>query len=232
MDAAKLYAGNETGVLVVASEQTNGRGQRGRHWLDGDRCTLPCTFVLDTQDISPRMLSVLVGCAVHDTIAGFVPSSHEVMIKWPNDIVIREGEIGEHTDRKLAGILIEQEGSRSRVGIGINCGQGASDWDDSIKNQSVSLSELGVQVSRLDLICSLIEHLSHWLVDCNASAIKAYYQAHDAMKQTHRSFVYDGKEYSGVVQHMDPLDSILLTTQAGEMSLPAAQTHNLYKEPR
>ncbi len=226
-----MYAGDQTGVLIVASEQTKGRGQRGRRWHDGDRCTLPCTFVIDTRNISSRLLSVLVGCAVHQTIEDFLPSSQEAMIKWPNDIVIRAGAIGEHVDRKLAGILIEQDGSRSRIGIGINCGQGESDWDDSIQAQSVSLSELGASVSRLDLICSLIEHLSHWLVDCNPSAIKAYFQAHDAMKHTNRNFVYDGKEYTGVVKYLDPLDSILLLTQSGEVSLPAAQTHNLHKEP-
>lgn len=227
MDAATAYAGPDCGVLVVASQQTNGRGQRGRQWQDADRCTLPCTFVIDTQDIEPVMVSALIGCAVHETIKALAPSSSTVMIKWPNDIVIREqGDIGEH-DRKIAGILIEQKGRCTYVGIGINCVQGAGDWGTDIKSKATSLSQIGAQISRLDLVSSLVVHLSHWLVAQDRSAIRSYYQAHDAMVHTRRSFQYDNRNFVGVVECIDPLEYILVQTPTGAHRLPIAQTRHI-----
>ncbi|MGV6814421.1 MAG: biotin--[acetyl-CoA-carboxylase] ligase [Phycisphaerales bacterium] len=228
MDAADLYAPGQTGVLLVASEQTAGRGQRGRRWHDGDRCTLPCTFVLDTQAFSPRLLSVLVGCAVHETIQALAPPSANILIKWPNDIVVREGEIPDQRDRKLAGILIEQHADRSRIGIGINCAQGWADWDDSIRDQSASISELGRAVSRLEVICQLIDRLSHWLIAGLDRDVRGYYHAHDAMIGTQKKFSHDGQIYTGVVEHLDPLDEIVVKTQDGCVRLPAEQTYNWY----
>ncbi len=235
MDAATAFAGPGCGVLVVASQQTNGRGQRGRQWQDADRCTLPCTFVIDTQGIEPVMVSALIGCAVHETIKALAPSSSTVMIKWPNDIVIREQgdeqcdeqcKVGIH-DRKIAGILIEQKGRCTYVGIGINCVQGAGDWGVDIKAKAISLSQIGAQVSRLDLVSSLVEHLSHWLVAQDRPAIRSYYQAHDAMVHTHRSFQYDNRNFEGVVECIDPLEYILVQTPTDAHRLPIAQTRHL-----
>lgn len=231
MDAVKEFAGERCGVLVVASEQTAGRGQRGRHWVDNDRRTLPCTFAIDAKSIEPVMLSAMIGCAVHETVQGLAPPSCSVMIKWPNDIVIRgqvgDGGDGSSQDRKVAGILIEQSGGCASVGVGINCLQGGDDWCDQAGQAAVSLSELGVQVSRLDLVCSLIEHMSHWISACDRSAIRSYYQAHDAMVNTYRVFQYNNHRYEGVVEHIDPLDSIFVQTPSGTHQLPIAQTQHL-----
>lgn len=234
MDAVVEFAGQRCGVLVVASEQTAGRGQRGRQWVDNDRLTLPCTFAVDAQGVEPVVLSAMIGCAVHETIQGFIPSSSTAMIKWPNDIVIRDhGDgscAGSHQDRKIAGILIEQRSKCAHIGIGINCLQGGDDWREDVGRQAVSLSELGAQISRLDLVCGLIEHLSHWIAACDLSAIRSYYQAHDAMMETHRAFQYDNHRYEGLVEYLDPLEYILVRTPTGTHRLPIAQTQHLRQD--
>ncbi len=227
MDAAVSLAGNQCGVLVVASEQTSGRGQRGRSWQDATRRTLPCTLVVDGTGMDSAMLSALVGCAVHETIQASAPSSSVVMIKWPNDIVIRgEGDDGLH-DRKIAGILIEQRGRCAHIGIGINCVQGDADWGSDIKDSAISLSQIGAQISRLDLVCTLVEHLSHWLAAQDRAAIRRYYQVHDAMVHTRRSFQYDNRRFDGMVECLDPLVCITVHTQTGTHRLPITQTTHL-----
>ncbi len=227
MDAARAIAGEEVGVLVVASEQTNGRGQHGRAWRDAPGKTLPCTFVVDATGIAPAMLSAIVGCAVHETIRSLAPSSKTVMIKWPNDIVIRLREDDQAYDRKIAGILIEQQGRVARIGIGINCVQSDADWEPRIRSQAISLAQIGAQVARLDLACTLVEHLSYWLAARDRLAIRSYYQAHDAMIHTRRSFQYNNHQFDGVVECVDPLECITVQTQTGTHCLPIAQTTHL-----
>ena len=227
MDAATGFAGECCGVLVVASEQTEGRGQRGRAWQDANRCTLPCTFVIDAIGIEPVMLSAMMGCAVHETIRALAPTSSSVMIKWPNDIVIREQGADGDSDQKIAGILVEKRGRCTYVGIGVNCAQGLGDWGSDIQEKATSLSEIGAQISRLDLVSSLVEHLSHWLVAQDRSAVRKYYQANDAMIHTRRSFQYDNRRFEGVVECIDPLDCIVLETPTGTHRLPIAQTTHL-----
>ena len=223
MDAGAQFAADDSSVLVVALSQTNGRGQRGRVWQDADRCTLPCTFVIDVPGINPAMLSAQVGCAVHDTINQLIPSSCDLLIKWPNDIVVRQSE----HDFKLAGILIEQQGDRALIGIGINCSQRYDDWGSEIRPDAISLAQIGVQIARVDLLCLLIERLSRWLATHDRETIIGYYQSNDAMINTRRSFQYDNQQYNGVVENINPLDSILVKTRAGSCRLPIGQTQHL-----
>jgi len=227
MDEAIRRSGNLTGLLVVSSEQTAGRGQRGRRWDDADRCTLPCSWLIDATQIEPTRLAAIVGCAVHQTLCAFVPSTETLMIKWPNDLVIRSGE----RERKVAGILIEQSNSITNIGIGINCAQAESDWSPETRSRRVSLAQLGARVNRLELVCMLIEHLSRWIAHNDPIAIRAYDQAHNAMVSTRRSFMYNNKRITGIVDRLDPLSWIEVRTSTRVHRLPVAQTRHLGDEP-
>ncbi len=218
MDAAASFAGQKPGLVLVASQQTAGRGQRGRRWHDSNRQTLPCTFVIDPSGLTPMMLSASIACAVHETIRAILPSSVDVKIKWPNDIVIRS-----QWDRKIAGVLIERKDGLTYVGIGINCLQGDTDWDEELDPlKTISLSQSGVQVSRLELMCSLIERLSQWLSLQDTTTVRQYFADHDAMLGTLRTFSVNRDCFHGEVVHIDPLEGIHIQTSTGMHVLPAA----------
>jgi BirA family biotin operon repressor/biotin-[acetyl-CoA-carboxylase] ligase len=92
-------AGAPEGALVVADEQTAGRGRRGRLWLSPRRRSLYLSVVL-----RPRPAPALAGAlstALGLSVAEAVEFVHALpaKLKWPNDVVV-EG-------RKLAGILVE-----------------------------------------------------------------------------------------------------------------------------
>jgi len=218
-DAALQFAHGEHGLLVVASRQTHGRGTLGRQWLDGERLTLPCTFVVDTGCKDAPMLSACVGCAVHETLSTLMPTT-DLKIKWPNDIVVSE----DGHDRKIAGVLIEQRDGLTLVGIGINCTQGERDWDPSLRDHAVSLAEIGVHITRLDLVCRLVEHLSQWFESCNRAQVREYFQMHNAMLGSLRTFKYNHACYHGIVESIDPLESISIETPNGRHELPVTQT--------
>ena len=223
MDSALTFSGNQSGLLLVASEQTNGRGQFGRTWHDAPFQTLPCTFALDSKLISTSLLSPLIACAVHQTIDTLTPNSANIRIKWPNDIVVRT----EDGDRKLAGVLIEQRNGLTLVGIGINCTQQHADWNDEIRVRAESLSNVGAQVSRLEILCHLIGHLTHWINGHDAKMIRGYFDLHDAMIGTVRTFKYNNDCYHGVVEHIDPLEAIVIQTPSGRHTLPISQTKHV-----
>ncbi len=96
------------GLVVLAEEQTDGRGRRGRSWV-APPCSsiLMSTLLFPPADLTPALAEAAFGCAWL-TILGAVAvaevvtawTHREATIKWPNDVRI-EG-------RKIAGILVER----------------------------------------------------------------------------------------------------------------------------
>lgn len=222
-NAALRFAKGKPGLLVVSSQQKNGRGSFGRRWHDGDRATLPCTLVVNPCCPDAQTFSACVACAAHEAISSFMPRTVRLGIKWPNDIVVLEGE----HERKIGGVLIEKHEGLWLVGIGINCSQTERDWSPEFRARAVSYLELGVSVSRLDLVCRLIETCSEWLRSCDRGAIRSYYDHYNAMPGTRRTFRYNNTEYTGVVEHLDPFDSILIESRGTQFTLPIAQTQHV-----
>lgn len=229
MDAALLMARGHPGLLLIASSQTAGRGARGRRWHDGDRCTLPCTFVIDPAGKDAPTLAACVACAVHETLNGLLPAPVEAGIKWPNDIVVRH----EGRERKLAGILIERRQGLTLVGIGINCaplGVAGSRADPQLLQRAVSLEELGATVSRPDVACRLLGCMSRWLANSDRDAIRDRFVLHDAMVGTVRTIEHGRVRYRGLVEAIDPLSTITIKTPSGSRTLPIAQTTHVRED--
>ncbi len=115
-EAGRLAAeGCPEGLVVVAEEQTAGRGRFSRSWVSGPGESLLLSVVLRPTAEQLPQANMAATLAVAGTVEGRVDGS--VTIKWPNDV-----RIG---GRKVAGILIEadsQPGGASSVvvGIGLN----------------------------------------------------------------------------------------------------------------
>lgn len=116
----------ENGAVIIAKEQSNGKGQRGNSWSSENGQNLLCSFVLTPIGLKAAhqfLLSAIAALAVQHTLAKLLvnlKSTGTVKIKWPNDVLI------DH--KKVAGILIENgvqadEISTSIIGIGINVNQ-------------------------------------------------------------------------------------------------------------
>lgn len=97
-------------AVVVADEQTAGRGRRGARWHSPPGGGLWMSVVLPVARPLPHA-SLLVGLGVAEAIERVAPDVR-VGIKWPNDLMIRGGKVG--------GILCESSGAAVVAGIGIN----------------------------------------------------------------------------------------------------------------
>jgi len=111
-------------TLLIAEEQTAGRGRHGRAWYSGAGDVLAVSLGLPYAPRDWSGLSLAVGVALAESLQPQPPArathAPRIELKWPNDLWLADG-------RKLAGILIETteiaDGSGRRcavVGIGLN----------------------------------------------------------------------------------------------------------------
>ncbi len=118
LDVAHALAeeGAEAGTLVLADEQTAGRGRQGRAWTSEPGAGLWLTLVERPRDAAALdVLSLRIGLALAPVLDAF--ASGPVHLKWPNDLYVGE--------RKLGGILVEarwreQAPEWVAIGVGIN----------------------------------------------------------------------------------------------------------------
>src|SRR6266540_5657910 len=107
MDVARAEAetGAPDGTVVLAEEQTKGRGRFDRAWVSPAGKNLYLTLVMRPPMDRLRSLSIVTPLAIALAVEEVTDLSPR--IKWPNDLLI--------AGRKLSGILIESEISGSQV---------------------------------------------------------------------------------------------------------------------
>jgi len=121
MDVAHALAagGAPAGTLVIADEQTAGRGRGGKSWQSAPGAGLWMTLIERPSDASGiGVLSLRVGLAAAGALDRF--AAEPIRVKWPNDLYIDRG--------KLAGILVEARWREQSVewvaiGLGVNVAQ-------------------------------------------------------------------------------------------------------------
>ena len=148
------------GTVVIADRQNAGRGRLGRTFLspEGQGIYFSALIRPNTAPTDLMHLTCAVGTAMCDAVAS--ATGIRPRIKWINDLVIGK--------RKLGGILTElaldpRTGmvDYAVLGIGINCGQTAGDFDESIRDMATSLSiAAGKPVSRELVAAEIIRALS------------------------------------------------------------------------
>jgi len=148
--------GAPEGTLVIADEQTAGKGRLGRNWLapPGTSLLLSLLFRPDLAPNQAQRLTMICSLAIADAIEGL--TGLPVDLKWPNDILIR--------GKKAGGILTEL-GTTGRnldyvvVGMGLNVNLAVSTLSE-LRGMATSLSqELGREVSRLELLWRILEEI-------------------------------------------------------------------------
>lgn len=137
--------GIASGAVVLADEQTSGRGRHGRYWYSPRGAGIWLGYLLRVvAPLETGVLSLRVGLAVVRALRAL---DIVVQLKWPNDIFLGE--------RKLGGILCEArtgEGGWIAIGLGMNV---YGSLPDELRVSATSLEEHHGPVSRL----AVLEHL-------------------------------------------------------------------------
>jgi BirA family biotin operon repressor/biotin-[acetyl-CoA-carboxylase] ligase len=154
MEAAA--AGAAEGTVLLAEEQTSGRGRGAHQWHSARSNGIYCSVVLRPA-LPPSevlVLSLAAGLAVRRAIRD-IDSALEPDLKWPNDLLFG--------DRKFCGILTEMNAEATRVrylviGIGINVNQAG--FPGELKEIATSLRHVtGTEWSRVELTAALLKSL-------------------------------------------------------------------------
>lgn len=158
IDSTNSYAKKEAsklkhGAVILSEEQLMGKGRRGRTWTSPKGTGIWMSVVLKP-DIPPTegvKLTQIAAAAICKSIREL--TGLDVLIKWPNDIVIH--------GKKICGILTEMAGEINEinyiiVGIGINVN--TKEFPEDLKEKATSLFiEGGKKIDRKQLVALILK---------------------------------------------------------------------------
>jgi BirA family biotin operon repressor/biotin-[acetyl-CoA-carboxylase] ligase len=158
MDSARQLAeqGACEGTIVIADEQTAGKGRLQREWWSPPHSSLLLTLILRPR-LLPReaqRLTMVCSLAVCDAIKAI--ADLEAQVKWPNDVLI--------SARKVCGILTElglsgQQLGYVLVGVGLNVNVDFAVAPRSMGPATSLMVETGHRVSRVKLLDAMLVSL-------------------------------------------------------------------------
>lgn len=213
--AAVQHSGGNSGLVCIASRQTGGRGRLGRQWADDMGKGISMTLALG-EDIDGARLSLALGVAVAEACADVGPGPR-VGLRWPNDVVDRP------TGAKIAGVLIEKQDGLTLVGIGINVHQTQEDWQRAQQAGAISLAALDAPADRLALALEVLVLIDRKLGE-EPKSLAEQWHTRDTLTGTSQTFEHDGKSITGLVESIDPTNTLIVRTTSGLVRLPASST--------
>lgn len=211
-------AGEPEGTLVVAEEQTGGRGRRGRNWSTPHGSAVAMSLIL-RPDIRPElasMVTLIMGLSVAKAVNQLYPL--KAGIKWPNDVVIG--------GKKICGILTEMSAEMSGIhylviGTGINAN--VPEFSPELKTIATSLSlELGKKVNRAELIAVCMEYFEtyyeQFIKAGDLSPLLKDYEALLLNLNNQVKVLEPGKEYLGISRGIDEKGELLVEREDGTVA--------------
>lgn len=147
--------------VVLADQQTAGRGQHGRRWISTPGTSVLLSVVLRIPALpAPQLTPLRIGLAVARAVENCALA---VQLKWPNDVLIDGSKVG--------GILCEGMSSRSGqvviAGIGLNVGHLEHGWPDQLRERVTSIAE-HASVGRARLVSEIITEMRRTAFDAES----------------------------------------------------------------
>ncbi len=156
----KGYEGMPEGTLVIADNQSKGRGRSGRYWFSPEKKGIYMSLILRPRLLSADIPKITLMTAVVAAESISKLYDVDIRIKWPNDILVNE--------KKIAGILttMNRDYNAERfivVGIGINVNTEYNEFPDEIRSIATSLFiETDIAAGRTALVQSILELFEYY----------------------------------------------------------------------
>lgn len=225
--AIQLARGSEPeGTIVVANQQTRGKGRRGRQWWDDYGQSLLMSLIL-TPDI-PQSAFPQLSFVASLSVAEYLITHHNLpsRLKWPNDVYVN--------NKKISGILIEittRPGGLAAVcGIGLNAAQTSFPPELASFATSVSI-ETGAHVAVDNvlpcLVGTLLQNYSAYLA-LGFEEILARWRKYIWGIGCPANIVMDNTTITGTITGVDPNGALVILDADGtEHVICAADAVNL-----
>jgi BirA family biotin operon repressor/biotin-[acetyl-CoA-carboxylase] ligase len=211
------HAGEPEGAVVLAEEQTAGRGRAGRTWHSERATGIYITIVLRPKlaPVQAPLLTMMAGLSARAAIQA--QTGLDVDLKWPNDLLI--------SGKKLGGILTEMYAEPSQirfviVGIGLNINQEQFPGDLGVVATSLR-AETGRPQSRLELLVRLLREFetdyNRFLAEGPASVIDRFTEV-SSYARGKRVRITNGKDsFTGVTVGLGPEGLLQVKRDSGQI---------------
>jgi BirA family transcriptional regulator, biotin operon repressor / biotin---[acetyl-CoA-carboxylase] ligase len=209
------HAWEPEGAVVLAEEQTAGRGRAGHAWHSERATGIYATLLLRPHlaPVQAPLLTMMAGLSAHAAIQA--QTGLNVDLKWPNDLLIR--------GKKVGGILTEMHAEPAQirfviVGIGLNVNQ--EKFPAELNAIATSLRvETGKPQSRLELLVRLLREFEN---DYNRflspESVTSRFAATSSYAQGKRVRVTNGKDsFAGVTAGLGPEGLLLVKRDSGQI---------------
>ena len=214
--ARELAVAGESGVAVLADEQTGARGRLDREWASpsgGIWLSLVCR-----PDVPPAQAPIYTLAAAAATADALDGIGVDAEIKWPNDVLVG--------GRKLVGILTEMAGEADRVawivvGIGIN----ANVDGDAVPETATTIREQVGDTDRAALTRSLLERFDD-LTGSPEDVLPAWRKATSTLGRRVRIETTDGDVVGEAIDVEFP-GTLVVATDEGEERVSAGDCEHL-----
>jgi BirA family biotin operon repressor/biotin-[acetyl-CoA-carboxylase] ligase len=146
------HVGVETGAVIGAEAQSAGRGRWGRVWEGEAGQSLLFTLAVPSAPLhgSLSQAPLVLGLGLCRAMEAL--GQQDLALRWPNDLT--------WTGRKLAGLLVEQEGGQLLIGLGLNVGQDEDAFSPALRASAASLKQAGCrELRREPLLAAVLEGL-------------------------------------------------------------------------
>ncbi|WP_314585446.1 biotin--[acetyl-CoA-carboxylase] ligase [Paenibacillus terrigena] len=207
--------GAPEGTLVIAEEQTSGRGRMGRSFHSPSGKGIWMSLILKPQtslQFTPQ-LTLLIAVALCRALQRLVPIS--IGIKWPNDLLVGT--------KKISGILLESSAEDERVryciaGIGISVNLDLEDYPEPLREVATSLKiESGSKVDRTAIITEFLAEFETLYALYNEQGFAPIRTLWEALSiSLHRPITINtlhGK-VTGIAEQLDELGALWMTESA------------------
>ncbi len=219
-NCARALAGcwADEGTVVIAEQQTAGRGRLGRPWVANPNENLTFSIILrptipaDSINLLPLAVAVAVAGAV-EKLTGLKPEC-----KWPNDLIL--------DNKKAAGILLEGSFKQNTVewiviGIGVNVNQTLFPGELESKATSLKLVA-GRDIDRISLFHTILEQFERTYHTGSKSGFQSIlpdWIARTRMIDRNISVLEHGTLLSGTVKGVSRDGGLILRSDGGERTL-------------
>lgn len=217
--ARQLATGRPAPFVVLARQQTRGRGRLGRAWHSAANGNLYASFAFRPQVPPGRMtiFTLWMGVNVCELIANFTPLSPG--IKWPNDLLF--------SGRKAGGMLTEARVDSDQIrdlvfGLGLNVNSPAGGWPAEIAKRAVSLAEQGaspLDLNRLTaaLIGRVLLAYEQFVDGEHLKTFADLWQRFDVLRGKPIAVLQGSKRIAGTAAGIDDEGSLLVRGENGRL---------------
>ena len=217
-----LSADDSRGVIVLAEEQIQGRGRRGRSWYSPAGANLYLSLGWRFHGPVEKLsgLSLAIGAMLAEAIAR--DYAVDLALKWPNDLY--------HGERKLGGVLIELLGQQNGAipviaGIGVNVNMPAEGAEAIQRPWTDLATARGAQLDRNRLAAQLISQLASGLMDIAGGEMGNWLARWRQRDFLHgRQVLVEGSPtVAGTAAGVDQHGALLVSTETGQSAVAGGE---------